>query len=142
MPSADLLIPGYTIARRDAKTNKNTCLLTYISDAIFYKHLSPLDQPGVEAVWLETGLAKSTSILVGYSHRNPTLRVSWMDAFTAMMDTISFESNEIILLGDFNMHLQKANNRWKNNLDTYNLHPLVKSPTRVTQNSKTLIDHI
>ena len=59
-----------------------------------------------------------------------------------MMDNVAFESKEIILLGDFNIDLQKSNPQWTNNLDTYNLHQLIKSPTRVTHNSSTLIDHI
>ena len=42
-----------------------------------------------------------------------------MDAFTEMMDRVSFESKEIILLGDFNIDLIKANSRWKNILDSH-----------------------
>ena len=53
-----------------------------------------------------------------------------------------FESKELILLGDFNIHLQKSNSQWTYNLDTYNLHQLILLPTRVTQNPVTLIDHI
>ena len=40
------------------------------------------------------------------------------------------------------MDLTKPNPWWKNSFDSYNLHQLIKSPTRVTQKSKTLIDHI
>ena len=55
MPSCDLSIPGYSILRRDSKTNNETGLIIYINDILSYKHLSHLDQPGVEAVWLEIG---------------------------------------------------------------------------------------
>ena len=96
----------------------------------------------MEAVWLEISIAKSSPILVGFCYRNPACRVDWIDAFTEIMDRVSFESKEIILLGDFNIDLTKANPRWKNIFDSYNLCQMVKSPTRVTQNSKTLIDHI
>ena len=65
-----------------------------------------------------------------------------MDAFAEMTDRVSFESKEITLLGDFNIDLIKANSRRKNIYDSYNLYQMVKSPTRVTKNSKTLIDHI
>ena len=96
----------------------------------------------MEAVWLEISIAKSAPILVGFSYRNPASRIDWMDAFTEMMDRVTFETKEIILLGDFNMDLKKPNPRWKHSFDSYNLHQIVKSPTRVTQNSETLIDHI
>ena len=133
-PSSDLLIPDYTIVRKDATTNNETGLLIYISDTITYKHLSHLDQPGVEAVWLEICITKSSPILVGFCYRNPACRGGWIDVFSEMMDTVSFESKESILLGDFNIDLTKANRRWKNIFDSYNLYQMVKSPTRVTQN--------
>ena len=142
IPSSDLLIPDYTIIRRDAKANGEVGLLIYISDATPFKHLFRLDQPGVEAVWLEISIAKSAPILVGFCYRNPASRIDWTDAFTEMMDRVTFETKEIILLGDFNMDLKKQNPRWKHSFDSYNLHQIVKSPTRVTQNSETLIDHI
>ena len=59
-----------------------------------------------------------------------------------MMDNVTFESKELILPGDFSIDLQKSNPQWTNNLDTYILHQLIKSPTRVTHNSWSLIDHI
>ena len=69
-----------------------------------------------------------------------------MDAFTEMMDRVAFQSKEIILLGDFNIDLKKTTKNkqipcLKITL-THNLHQLVESLPRVTQNSKTLIDHI
>ena len=96
----------------------------------------------MEAVWLEISISESTPILVGFCYRNPASRVDWIHTFTAMIDNVLFESKQIILLGDFNVDLQKSNLQWTNNLDTYNLHQLIKLPTTVTQNSATLIDHI
>ena len=116
--------------------------MIYINDILCYKHLSHLDQPGVEAVWLEISISKSSPILGGSCYRNPASRVDWIHTFTAIMDNVVFESKELILLGDFNIDLQKSNSQWTYNLDTYNLHQLIKLPTRVTQNSATLIDHI
>ena len=96
----------------------------------------------MEAVWLEIGFSKSTPILVGFCCRNPASRADWIHAFTAIIDNVVFESKELILLGDFNIDLQKSNSQWTYNRDTYNLHQLIKLPTRVTQSSATLIDHI
>ena len=142
IPSSDLLIPDYTIVRKDAINNNETGLLIYISDTIPYKQLSHFDQSGVEAVWVKISIAKSCPILVGFCYRNPACRVGWMDVLTEMMDRVSFESTEIMLLGDFNVDLKTANPPLKNNFDSYNIYQMVKSPTRVTKNSKTSIDHI
>ena len=126
MPSSDLLIPDYTIVRRDAKTNCETGLLIYFSDTISCKHLFHLYQPGVEAIWIEItcSIIKSTPILDGFCYRYPASRVGWLDVFT-MVDRFSFESKEIILLGDFNINLKKAHPQCKNSFDSYNLHQLV-----------------
>ena len=82
IPSSDLLIPDYTVVRKDATANNETGLLIYVSDTITYKHLSHLDQPGMEAVWLEISIVKSSPILVGFCYKNPACRVGWIDAFT------------------------------------------------------------
>ena len=104
IPSSDLLIPDYTIIRRDAKAKSEAELLIYISDAIPFKHLLHLDQPGVEAVWLEISIAKSAPILVGFCYRNPAQRIDWIDAFTEMIDRVTFgTTTKNILLGDFYM---------------------------------------
>ena len=58
------------------------------------------------------------------------------------MVNVVFECKELILLGDCNIDLQKSNSQRTHNLDTYNLHQLIKLPTRATQNSATFIDHI
>ena len=113
IPSSDLLIPDYTIIRRDAKANSEAGLLIYISDAIPFKHLHHLDQPRVETVWLEISIAKLALILVGFCYGNPALRVDWIDAFTEMMDRVTFETKEIILLGDFNMDQKKKKKKKK-----------------------------
>ena len=55
-----------------------------------------------------------------------------MHAFTAMMDDVAFESEGIIPLDDFDyVDLQKSAPQWTNNLDTYNLHHVIKSSIRV-----------
>ena len=97
MLSCDLSVPGYSILRRDSKTNNETGLIIYTNDILCFKHLSHLDQPGVEAVWLEIGISKSTPILVGFCYTNPASRVDWIHAFKAMMDSVAFESKELIL---------------------------------------------
>ena len=112
MPSCDLSIHGYSILRRDSKTNNETVLIIYINDILSYKHLSHPDQPGVEAFWLKISISKSTPILVGFCYREPASRVDWVHAFTAMMDNVVFECKELILFGDFNIDFQKPNSEW------------------------------
>ena len=138
----DMHIPGFHIIRRDPTKTRETGLLIYVSESITFKRLQHLESHEVESLWIEITLKKSTPILVGFCYRNPSERTNWMDRYDSMMEAVLLESKEIILLGDFNIDLMKTNNQWNQQIDSYNLHQLIQSPTRVTQNSQTIIDHI
>ena len=46
-------------------------------------------------------------------------------------------------MGDFNIHVTHSmNNKWMNLIQLFYLMQLVTSPTRVTQSSLTIIDHV
>ena len=49
---------------------------------------------------------------------------------------------DILILGDFNIDLLKPHSSWNSTITLLGLTKLVKSPTRITQTSATLIDHI
>ena len=61
-----------------------------------------------------------------------------------MMDVIWLLGNEILLLGDFNIDLQKTHPRWHSLINSYNLTQCISPPTRLkpNSNSSTLLDHI
>ena len=61
------------------------------------------------------------------------------------MDGVTNENKEIILLGDLNCDFLKENPATSHMslfMNMFNLHQLVTKPTRITPNSKTLIDVI
>ena len=64
-----------------------------------------------------------------------------------MLERASSENIEILFLGDFNQdllpkHLPTDARDLRQAFSTYQLTQLIKSPTRITNRSKTLIDHI
>ena len=139
---ADMHIPGFSIIRKDPTKTRETGLLAYVSESITFKRLHHIENHGVESIWIEITLKKNTPILIGFCYRNPTERTDWINKFDSMIETALLESKEIILLGDFNIDLLKTNNQWTQMINSYNLHQLIQSPTRVTPNSQTIIDHI
>ena len=60
----------------------------------------------------EVKMKKSSPILVGFLYRNPSEPANWVNKFVCMMDSVWLESKEIILMGDFNIDLSKANKSW------------------------------
>jgi exonuclease III len=142
IPDQELAIPGYATIRKDPSEPKQTGLLLYVNESLTAKRLPYLENQAVESIWIEVKLKNCSPILMGFCYRNPSERINWMDNFTAMMDAVSLEGKEIILLGDFNIDLLKTTNQWTTLTNSFNLHQLIKTPTRVTATSQTLIDHI
>ena len=50
---------------------------------------------------------------------------------------------EVIIMGDFNLDLRMNTNRkWLNLIELFDLSQLISQPTRVTETSSTIIDHV
>ena len=101
-------------------------------------------------MWLEIQTRKS-SILVGYIYRNPASTFDWYDQFVTMMDRVQFVTMmdrvqgcnlNVVLLGDFNIDMQKSNPAWDSTISLFGLNQMITSPTRITPHSSTLIEHI
>ena len=108
----------------------------------FFKRLTRYEEYGIECVWLEVKMKKSSPIRVSFLYRNPPKPANWVDTFVCMVDSVWLESKEIILTGNFNIDLSKANKSWTETCSLFNLSQIIDSPTRVTPSSRTLIDHI
>ena len=95
-------------------------------------------------MWFEVKLKKPSPILVvvDFIYRSSSESADWVDKFVCMMDLVRLESKEIILMGDFNSDLSKANKPWTQTFSLFNLSQIINCPTRVTPSSRTLIDHI
>ena len=140
-----LMIPNYSIIRKDAVHHGHTGLAVYVHDLI--KHVTirrtDLESDVIENLWFELKASKC-SILIGFIYRNPKSDPKWYDDFVAMMDVVENveHGKDVILLGDFNVNVLKNNASWDSTISLFNLHQMVQTPTRVTQSTESLIDHI
>ena len=85
---------------------------------------------------------RKSSILVGYIYRNTASTFDWYDQFVTMMDRVQGCSLNVVLLGDFNIDMQKGNPAWDSTVSLFGLNQMITSPTRITPHPATLIDHI
>ena len=58
------------------------------------------------------------------------------------MDRVQGCNLNVVLLGDFNIDMQKSNPAWDSTISLFGLNQMITSPTRITPHSSTLIDHI
>ena len=100
----------------------------------------------IENVVLEINTFRKSVILSGlYRHPNNNIN-SFTSLVNAQIERIS-KKNIYILAGDINIDLRKTPTdtvimNFVNKLKSKNITELISAPTRITNNSKTLIDHI
>jgi len=94
-------------------------------------------------------LTNQQPIVIGVVYRSPsTNSIQQLTEFLLKTaETINRENKQIVLLGDFNINLLKHNDsasisEFLDNMISTNLLPCITMPTRVTDKTKTLIDHI
>ena len=130
--------------RKDNDSNGGGGLLVYVKNGINAKRREDLETQHISCLWLEISPAKSKPFLVGSMYRPPDSRVEFNDRFEEFIDSLLNEDKEFILLGDFNKDLLNIDTEreWGNFTTSLGLTQLVNEPTRVTNTSQTLIDHI
>ena len=142
-----LQIPGYTLYRKDRIFNPIGYggVATYVNLSLSSDRRDTLETLDTECLWTEITLPKTR--LIASVYRTPPKIESSLDALEHTFVLANETGNEIIILGDMNLDLLPNK---KNGLDKKltNLHrvlqfkQLVTKPTRVTEHSRTLIDHI
>ena len=102
----------------------------------------------MEAIWVEIFIKSSRSILVCILYRPPDsskhLSTKFTEVFDETIATALLENKETIILGDVNYDFMKVNDNKgvKDILKCYGMKQMIKSPTRITPTTKSLIDII
>ena len=144
-PESVFEINGYqTPYRRDRKTNSGGGLLIYIKNGVSASRRSDLEHENLECIWTEVKPVKSKSFLVGNIYRPPNSSIQWNAIFEDCMETVLREEKEIYIMGDINRDLlnNQIKTAWTDYMEPFGLTQLVSEATRVTSDSRTLIDHI
>jgi hypothetical protein len=104
-----------------------------------------------ESLFVEIIANSGSSSIVAVIYRPNVPPLADLDLFTttllSIMDKISNEKKHCVLMGDFNIDLLKYNthdrtNDFIDNIFSQGFLPLIHKPTRITDFSETLIDHI
>ena len=93
------------------------------------------------------------NIIIGTVYRPNTFPKADLDihvfgqTMNDLLELLAGENKEIYIMGDMNIDLLKLNEHWKTgeyveNIFTHGFIPLITKPTRITDHSATLIDHI
>ena len=102
----------------------------------------------VESTWIELDTQNRNKIIIGCVYKHPSAN---LNEFHSEMESIMKQFNDnkkqVFILGDINIDLLKYNihtptEDYVDMVFSNNFLPLITKPTRITDHSKTLIDHI
>ena len=143
----ELKINGYDFIRKDRQTHGGG-LIIYIKSYLSFIHHVDLETNELESIWVEFKHNKQKSFFTCYCYRPPSSTIDWINKFENNLEKAISDNREIIILGDFNFNLltehqtDSATKSWIRMINAFNFQQLITKPTRVTNISETLIDHV
>ena len=144
----EISIDGFSLLRND-RTRHGGGVAIYISNNFKHTRRHNIEPDMLECVLTEVKYSNyKPPIIVGAFYRPPNTSVDFFDKFDEVLATVSAESKECILLGDFNCDFSTCNilNTNTDNLkfytSLYGFSQMITSPTRITSHSSTTIDLI
>ena len=151
--NVNLNLTGYVFIYKISQTRAGGVGF-YISEELSYRCQDDninLNLNFVEDMWIKIE-AKPYPIFIGVIYRHPVNLVDKIeqfgDALFGTMHDLNLKTAKCFVLGDFNldlMNISTKNNaiqKYASNLLGCSCKCLINVPTRITQSSKTLIDHI
>ena len=148
--SYNINLNGYNFIHRDSITNAGGVGIYIKNSIVFNTKEFSFNLHGVEDLWIETTINKKLYI-IGVIYRHPTYESDNIDAFSKAMNdalhTFNLKKSNFCVLGDFNLNLfdiEKINNirKYANSLISCSVKCIVNKATRISDSSKTLIDHV
>lgn len=140
----EITVPLYNTIRRDRLNKAGGGIAIYINENIPFNRRNELECDYIEAIWIELVLPFTKNILVCAVYRPPNSRVIWYGHCHEMISKAYSSCMEIIMIGDFNIDYLHANipSCWNEIISHFNFKQLVNMPTRVTEHTASIIDHI
>ena len=150
-PYTDISLNGYNYESTPTESSAGGVLL-YLSSDINYKCRNDLNiykSKELESIFVETLFSNSENYIIGCIYKHPNMPISEYNEsyLSPLLDKLSKEKKEIIILGDFNIDLlnYEKNHDIQENLNllySNSYLPYITLPTRLSNTTKTLIDNI
>ena len=148
--SLDLVkIAGYKFYNRNSLSMSGGVGL-YVKDGldIIPRNDIELFSSDFESLWFETRYsAGGKAIVIGVVYRHPRHDIStFTNELNLILEKLTLENKTVLITGDFNVDLFRVNNNryisdYNDMMLSYHMNNEIKSATRITDSSSTLIDH-
>ena len=140
--NAEIAVAGYNLVYSDRNRREGGIAIYYSESLNASEDFTAQFSSSIEAnvIKLEQHKAKSVNICCIY--RPPSSKAAWFDEFNTFFEKLVHLKGHLILAGDFNIDLLKDDTFVSNIYADFELQQVVHKPTRVTNKTSTLIDHM
>ena len=119
----------------------------YINNNLRYSVLERTSNQSLQALWIEIHFENKKNIICGIIYRQHNSPETFLSYFENALEKYSIKKKPVFILGDFNIHLLKSetctfSHEFLLSLQSFNFLSTIDKPTRVHNNSATLIDII
>ena len=151
------LLPDYTLVFDLARLNNFGGVALYVHNSFTFSRL-PIDKYNqnsdvYESIYIEIFNKKSklNNIIIGNVYRRPSTMAehvsTFITEFSETLNTVHERSKKAYISGDFNIdllkiHMNSTFNTFFENVTSQGFYPKITRPTRISENSNTLIDNI
>ena len=119
----------------------------FVNNKIQHFRRFDLENDDIEAIWIEIAFPNARSIILCHGYRPEWVTVrDWSEKIETSLERVLAENKEVIIMGDLNIDWKDIDKSechpWKELLVGFQLEQMIAEPTRVTDTTSTLIDHI
>ena len=119
----------------------------YFNNNLRYSVLERTSNQSFQALWIEIHLENKKNIICGIIYRQHNSPDTFLSYFGNALEKYSIKKKPVFILWDFNIDLLKSetcnfSHEFLLSLQSFNFLPTIDKPTRVHNNSATLIDSI
>ena len=140
--SSEICITNFSMIRKDRPLRNGGGLVIYLHNSIKFKYLDNITCDNLETIWIQIENNYESDFILGYVYRTPNSGTEWFNNFEKQLENVMSLGLNIVMMGDFNVDLlSNPNNKLTELTQAHNLTQVVDTPTRITQNTQTLIDH-
>ena len=119
----------------------------YVNTSLNYTVLEKTSNEAFQALWIELEFLKDKNVICGVIYRQHNSPEQFQTYFDMTLERLSSTNKPIYVMGDFNIDLLKSetcdfSHNFLLSMQSYSFSPVIDKPTRVHNNSATLIDNI
>ena len=149
---AEIKLPGFVCVRQDRIGEKEGYggVAIYVREGLAFRLRDDINTGGQECLWIELIRVKCKPTLICCAYRAPNADFhTFISALQDSMPNVDLVKSDVIILGDLNANMmsnpklpKKDKQELLNFSRAFDFTQLIKEPTRITDNLRTLIDLI